>query len=96
YCNLLRNQVILAIQDIVGEAFHNVWFQQDGAPAHFSLQARNILNDVFTYRWISGRGTIECPLRSPDLSLLDFFFCRYLKTKFYETRSENLEELREK
>jgi len=96
YCNLLRNQVIPAIEDIVGDAFHNVWFQQDGAPAHFSLEARNILNNVFTDRWIGRRGTIEWPPRSPDLNPLDFFYWGYLKTKVYETRFENLEELREK
>jgi len=95
YCNLLRNQVIPAIEDIVGDAFHNVWFQQDGAPTHFSLEARNILNNVFTNRWIGRRGTIEWPPRSPDLNPLDFFYWGYLKTKVYETRFENLEELRE-
>ncbi|EFN81543.1 hypothetical protein EAI_12279, partial [Harpegnathos saltator] len=65
-------QVIPAIQDIAVEAFHNVWFQQvgAGAPAHFSLQARNILNDVFTDRWIGRKGTP----RSPDLTPLDFFY----------------------
>ena len=50
YCNLLRNQAIPAIQDIAREAFHNAWFQQDGAPAHFFLKARTSLNDVFTDR----------------------------------------------
>ncbi|EFN86084.1 hypothetical protein EAI_07629, partial [Harpegnathos saltator] len=80
---------------IAGEAFHNVWFQQDGAPVHFSLEARNILN-VFTDRWIGRRGTIEWQPRSPDLTPLDFFYWRYLRTKVYETRSENLVELREK
>ncbi|EFN79456.1 hypothetical protein EAI_08334, partial [Harpegnathos saltator] len=64
YSNLLRNQVIPAIQDIAGEAFHNVWLQQDGAPAHFFLQTQNILNDVFTDRWIGRSGTIEWPPRS--------------------------------
>ncbi|EFN89569.1 hypothetical protein EAI_06449, partial [Harpegnathos saltator] len=72
-----------------------VWFQH-GDPAHFSLQARNTLSDVFTDRWIGRRGTIECPSRSADLTPLDFFYWGYLKTKVYETRSENLEELWEK
>ncbi|EFN78255.1 hypothetical protein EAI_01588, partial [Harpegnathos saltator] len=44
-----------------------------------------------------GKGsTIEWPPRSLDLTPLDFFYCGYSKTKVYETRSENLEELREK
>jgi len=94
YCNLLRNQVIPVIQDIAGKAFHNIWFQQDGALAHFSLEAWNLLNDVFTDWWIGRRGTTDWLQWSPDLN--SFFYWAYLKTKVYDTRSANLEELREK
>jgi len=48
YCNLLRNQMIPAIQDIARKVFHNVWFQQDETPAHFSLETWNLFNGVFT------------------------------------------------
>ncbi|EFN83299.1 hypothetical protein EAI_07803, partial [Harpegnathos saltator] len=56
----------------------------------------NILNDIFSDRWIGRKDTIEWPPRSLDLTPLDFFYYGYLKTKIYEIRSENLEEMQEK
>ncbi|XP_011860094.1 PREDICTED: uncharacterized protein LOC105557457 [Vollenhovia emeryi] len=86
YVNLLNDNIIPAIQAIVGDAFENVWFQQDGAQVHFTLIVRNVLNNVFPDRWIGRRGTIEWPPRSPDLSPLDFFYWGYLKSKVFETK----------
>lgn len=40
------------------------------------------------------RGQIKWPPQPPTLSPLDFFFWGYLKDKFYETKPENLGELR--
>ena len=37
YVHLLRTEVVPCIQNITGNAFENVWFQQDGAPAHFAI-----------------------------------------------------------
>lgn len=51
----------------------NVWFQQDGAPPHFTVQVRQFLNANFPNQWIGRRGSIEWPPRSPDLTPLDFF-----------------------
>ncbi|EFN79410.1 hypothetical protein EAI_04670, partial [Harpegnathos saltator] len=61
-----------------------------GSTAYFSLEARNLLNDVFTDQWIGKRDTIEWPPKSPDLISLEFFYWRYLKAKVYETKSVNL------
>ena len=53
-----------------------VWFQQDGAPAHYALSVKHLLNEIFPSRWI-GRGSsampspISWPPRSPDLSTAD-------------------------
>lgn len=33
----------------------NVWFQQDGAPPHYSAAVRNYLNEIFPNRWIGRR-----------------------------------------
>jgi hypothetical protein len=52
----------------------NVWYQQDGAPPHYSLRVREYLDEVFPNRWIGRRGPMEWPARSPDLTPLDFFF----------------------
>ena len=43
---------------------------QDGAPPHFNCFVTDVLNARFPDAWI---GPIPWPLRSPDLSPLDFF-----------------------
>jgi len=96
YLNLLNHHVIPAIQTIVEVAFNNVWFQQDGAPVHFTLSVRQLLDNIFPQRWIGRRGPIEWPPRSPDLTPLDFFYWGYLKSKVYETKPNDLEELKER
>lgn len=96
YLELLQEQIVPAIQEIAGDYFHDVWFQQDGAPAHFRTIVRNYLNVVFNNHWIGRRGTIEWPARSPDLSPLDFFLWGYLKSKVYATKPLNLDDLRQR
>lgn len=73
YHQLLLHEIIPALQQIVGEDLDSVWFQQDGAPAHFGINVRTLLNEKFENRWIGRRGTVEWPARSPDLTPLDFF-----------------------
>ena len=41
-----------------------VWLQHDGAPAHFALSVRDILNERFPGRWI-GRGSPTSPAPLP-------------------------------
>jgi len=53
----------------------DMWQQHDGAPAHFALSVRDVLNERFPGRWI-GRGSptspapLPLPPRSPGLTLL--------------------------
>lgn len=94
YVALLKDKIIPAIQEIAGQVFNDVWFQQDGAQVHFSLIVRELLNETFPDRWIGRRGALEWPPRSPDLTPLDFFYWGYLKSKVYETKPENLDELK--
>ena len=52
-----------------------MWFQQVGAPAHFALCERNILNKHFPGRWIgcscSSPAPLAWPPGSPDLTTSD-------------------------
>lgn len=66
-----------------------MWFQQDGCPAHFSRQAREILDKDYNNRWIGRGGTVHWLARSPDLTSLDFFCGGFLKEsyiKMYQLR----------
>jgi len=71
-----------------------MWFMHDGAPAHFSVQAREYLDLNYNNRWIGRGGFQSWPPRSPDLNSLDFFFWGHLKTLVYQTPVNNMEELR--
>lgn len=55
---------------------------------------RAFLDTQFPHRWIGRRGEIEWPARSPDLTPLDYFLWGYLKSKVYQTKPNNLDELR--
>ncbi|GFU90574.1 uncharacterized protein TNCV_4051561 [Trichonephila clavipes] len=49
-----------------------MWFQHDGAPAHFRADVRSALDTAYPKRWIGRGGPVNWPARSPDLSCLDF------------------------
>jgi len=72
-----------------------IYFQQDGAPAHYSLIVRDWLNNKLPNRWIGRRGPIEWAARSPDLTPLDFFLWGYVKQKVYQHNIKSLNDLRE-
>ena len=65
-----------------------------GAPAHFSLVAREFLNATYEDRWFGRGGPHLRPARSPDLNPLDFFLWSHLKSLVYTTAVENVEDLR--
>ncbi|GFU94576.1 uncharacterized protein TNCV_1265471 [Trichonephila clavipes] len=71
----------------------SMWFQQDGAPAHFSISVRNHLDATCGERWIGRGGPVHWPPRSPDLSCLDYFFWGQMKSLVYETPVNSAEEL---
>lgn len=77
---------------------NNVWFQQDGAPAHFALAVRQRLTAVFGNRWI-GRGSVNHPAplpwppRSPDLTTPDNALWGYIKEKVRRQRYVTTDDL---
>ncbi|GFX32849.1 uncharacterized protein TNCV_889851 [Trichonephila clavipes] len=71
----------------------SMWFQQDGAPAHFSISVRNHLDSTCGERWIGRGGPVHWPPRSSDLSCLDYFFWGQMKSLVYETPVNSAEEL---
>jgi hypothetical protein len=75
--------------------FEDLWWQQDGAPPHYSTEVREWLDETFPGMWIGRRGPVEWPPRSPDLTPPDFFMWGYLKDKVYAHTINNLEHLRE-
>lgn len=96
YCSILNEKVI----PYMSSNNRKTWYyQQDGAPPHFSIEARRILNNFLPGRWIGRRGAIEWPPRSPDLTPADFWLWSYLKSKVFVPPGRtfhSLDEMREK
>ena len=107
YADFIRNDLPDLLEDLPLDLHQNLWFQQDGCPAHWARQAREAVAEKFRDRWI-GRlgpqeenglgpnGPIPWPARCPDFSPLDFFLWGSVKDDVFKTRPEDPEELRER
>lgn len=96
YFDMLEQYVFPQLEQIENENNVELLFQQDGAPPHFSLQVRGILNEKFPNRWIGRAGPIPWPPRSPDLTPLDFFLWGYVKNTVYSEKIRDLQHLRQR
>jgi hypothetical protein len=92
YLNLLNEKVWPRIFRSVRR--EELWFQQDGAPAHFARTVRDWLNRHFPNRWIGRQSEFYWPPRSPDLTVSDFFLWGYLKDKVYRWQPNNITTLK--
>ena len=70
-----------------------MWYQHDGAPAHYFLGSREELDDQFPNRWIGRGGPVSWPTRSPDMTPLDFFLWGTMKDLVYATPVDSEEDL---
>jgi hypothetical protein len=93
YLEILENYVDPSLEELPLHDIANMWFQQDGAPAHNSAIISNYLNEQYGDNWIGNRGPVAWPARSPDLTPLDFCVWGYLKDKVYYTNNNTVEEL---
>ena len=82
------------LENVPLQVRQRLWFQHDGAPAHFVLDVKEYLNNVFPNRWIGRSGPVQWPPRSPDLTPMDFFIWGgEMKCLVYETPIDTPEEL---
>lgn len=88
YCAVLSQIFVPDIMDRYG-SLENLWFQQDGAPAHYAEVTRYLLNEMFEGRIISRGFMNEWPPRSPDLTPLDFYLWGVVKDIVYQGRTFN-------
>ena len=78
------------LQPVLGE--DDMWFQQDGAPAH--MPARAWLEQAFQGRVISRLTPIPWPSKSPDLSCLDYWFWGVAMQEVRKSKPSTLAELK--
>lgn len=50
----------------------DAFFQQDGAPTHYCLEAIQSLDKKLPDSWIGKEGSFRWPAHIPDLTALDF------------------------
>ena len=91
---MLDEQIIQQLRIGYGERFERLWFMQDGAPCHRTINAKNFLKDTFGNRVIGVGHGVEWPPRSPDLTACDLFLWDYLKGLIYKTPPTVLDDLR--
>lgn len=95
YLHFLQNNLPVLLEDVPPEVCENMWFQNDGCPAHYAVRVRQYLNETYPERWIGRLGPILWPPRSPDLNPLDFFYWGCLKEKIYKKEITSIEQLRQ-
>jgi hypothetical protein len=71
------------LEDVPLAVRQRLWFQHDGAPAHYGEDVRQCLNATYPRRWIGCEGLIARPPRSPDLTPMEFFLWGNLKEQIY-------------
>lgn len=96
YLRFLENDLPGMLEDVPLLIRQNIWYMHDGAPAHYSIQVRNFLNQNFPNRWIGRGSEFAWPPRSPDLNPMDFYFWGHLKDLVYKQESATREDLLQK
>ncbi|KAJ8981708.1 hypothetical protein NQ317_017752, partial [Molorchus minor] len=78
YLNLLHNVIAELLEDFPIGLVRRMLYQHDGAPPHIGRHV-TWLHKSFNGRWISRRGPVLWPARSPDLNPLDFYLRGHMK-----------------
>lgn len=96
YLEFLTDNLPILLEDVPIQNRLNMWYQQDGCPAHFAAAVQRYLNIAFPSRWI-GRGSIfPWPARSPDLTVLDFYLWGRIKDLVFKTRPITRDDIKER
>ena len=90
YLEMLNEEDFPQLIAVFGHQFANgsfspLWWAQDGAPAHTSVDVSTWMTEFFRHKIIALHHSNEWPPRSPDLTPCDFFLWGNLKSKVYAT-----------
>lgn len=97
YLNILQTSLEDLLDNLPLAQNIQIWYQQDGAPAHNTRDVITYLNNRFNNRVIATNTPVRWPARSADLTPLDFYLWGTLKNKVYGSNFSynDVEELRE-
>lgn len=94
YTDFLKNVLPLLLQNVNLQLRQVMWFQHDGAPPHFSRICRAELDRQFGNSWIGRSGPVAWPPRSPDLTVLDYYFWGRVKEIVYSTKPSSKQDMK--
>ena len=90
YLQMINNDVVPQLQQYfqrqIRGTFRNLWWVQDGAPAHRLITVRDRLRELFGNRVIALYQDVEWPPKSSDLTPCDFFLWGTYRTKCTQLR----------
>ena len=90
-------QLLIAFgNQFVNGSFSRLWWAQDGAPAHTSVDVSTWMTEFFRDRIIALHHPDEWPPRSPDLAPCDFFLWGHLKSKVFVTAPRDMADLNQR
>lgn len=96
YQNFLEEDLPQLLENVPLNIRLQMWYLQDGHPAHNARVVQQYLNGMFPNRWIGTHGPIGWPARSPDLNPIDFCIWGYAKNLVYANETQTREELWQK
>lgn len=96
YNEFLNNEFLEILRPVPIRTQRNMWFMQDGCPAHYAVDVRMTLTAMFGENVI-GRGcAVPWPARSPDLTVMDYYLWGRIKDLVYRTAPTTREDMKER
>jgi hypothetical protein len=71
YCDFLEIVVLGLLKDVPLAVRQRLWFEHNGAVAHYGEDVQQWLKATYPGRWIGHGGPIAWPPRLPPLTLTD-------------------------
>lgn len=93
YLRFLQNELQGLLEEIPLNIRIQMYFQHDGAPAHFDRRVKQYLDQRFPGVWIGRGGPISWPPRSPDLTPLDYNLWGWFKNDVYKVKVDTRDAL---
>ena len=84
------------MEDVPWHVRMNMWMQHDGAPPHYDLCSRQVMNEILYEKWIGRCAPVAWPRRSPDLTSLDYLLWGFITERVMVVAPTTLDDMKER
>ena len=70
--------------------------QHDGAPPHYALCSRQVMNEIFDKKWIGRGGPVAWPPRSPDPTSPDYLLWGFFRERIMVVAPTTPDDMKER